>query len=229
MSSLKFPHLLSFGLVTEDRFKGPCTSDMISFLRGHPTLEVLRLNQAEYSYADDADTHIEPVTLQHLTFTRLGGTPTPPSPDSHPHIEVDLLPYLFFPPLGQCNIWISLVNVVFPSGTSYLLTLIRAWEIISSPGGSFGAGSGFTQAKFSTEESPSTLTGQVELWIAKWGSLSIGPKNMVIGSWSWLTPDWGQQPQTKIQGLERPETMNSRHNSRSLAVTSTLSDGAPRC
>jgi len=188
LSSLAFPHLLSFGLTTQDGFGGPRVSDMVGFLRAHPMLEVLRLSQAKY--VDDADTHIKPVTLQHLTCATLGGRPSSPSPDSLPHIEVDLLPYLLLPPLGQCDIWVSLVNTGLPSGTSYLLTLIRAWEIISSPGGGFGGGSGFSQAMVSIQESPGTLVGQAELCVTGWGSLYVSPENMVVDCRSWLTPDW---------------------------------------
>ena len=192
LSSLTFPHLLSFGLVTEDGFEGPRVSDMIGFLRGHPTLEELDLYRVNYSDEDedDAGSHIEPIAFRHLKDVQLGGRLSSPSPDSLPHIEANLLSYLSFPPLGQCEVWVRLVNTGFPSGTNYLLTLIRAWEIISSPGGGFGGGSGFSQARLSIDEGPNTLTGQVEFWITGWGSLCVGPETLVVDSRSWVTPDW---------------------------------------
>ena len=190
LSSLTFPHLRYFALTLEFGFEGPRTSDMIGFLRGHPMLEELGLCCVNDFRADDAGTHIEPVALQHLNYVTLGGMPSSPSPDSLPHIEVNLLPYLLLPQAGQCDIWVSPVNLAFPTGTNYLHTLIRAWEIISGSGGGFGEGTGFTQAEFSIDERPSTLTGQVELSIAGWGSLCFGPEHMTVESHSWLTPDW---------------------------------------
>ena len=153
-------------------------------------LEKLFLNHIIYS-TDDANTHIEPVVLQHLKFARLGGSPSSQSPNSLPYIEVDLLPYLSLPPTGQCDIRIGPMGVGFPHGMNYLLTLIHAWEIISGPGGSFGGGSGFTHAMFSIEESPNTFTGQLQSWTAGWGgSIWVCPEDMVLDSQSWLTPDW---------------------------------------
>jgi len=190
LSSLTFPRLLYFALTTGDGFKGPCISDMIGFLRGHPMLKDLDLNRTNYSDADSTGTHIEPVALRYLKSTILGGTSSSNSPDSLPYIKVDLLPYLLLPPTGRCEIRISPKNVRFPYNTNHLLTLIRAWEIISSPGGGFGGGSGFTQANLSIEESPSTLTGQVELRVPGWGGLCVSPGDMAGDSRSWLTPDW---------------------------------------
>ena len=190
MSSLTFPRLLHFRCITEVGFRGPRISDMIGFLRGHPMLEELELDRVNYSYAVDVDTRIEPVALRHLEYGTLGGRSSSPSPDSLPYIEVDLLPYLLLPSAGQCDIWVIPASVAFPSGTNYLLTLIRVWEIISGPGGGFGEGTGFIQADFSINERPGTLTGQVELLIAGWGSLCISLENMVVDSRSWLNPDW---------------------------------------
>ena len=190
LSSLTFPRLRHFRLVTQDGFEGPRVLDMIHFLKGHPMLEGLKLSDVKYSYADDADTHIEPVALQHLKSAILGGRPSSPSLGSLPHIEVDLLPYLLIPSTTQCDISISSVNGVFPRGTNYLLTLIRAWKIISRPKGGFGGHSGPTYAKFSINESPSGLIGYLEAWIVGGAGLSAGNENMVVDSRSWLTPDW---------------------------------------
>ena len=190
LSSLIFPRLLGFVLITRNGFEGPRVSDVIGFLRAHPMLEALELDRASYSLAADADNYIEPAALSHLESAILGGRPSPPSPDSLPYIEVDLLPYLHLPSSGQCGINISPVNTRFPRGTNYLSTLIRAWEIISGPGGCFGGGSGFTHVEFLIKESPGALTGRLELWIPGGGSLCVDPENTVVGSRSWLIPKW---------------------------------------
>jgi len=184
---------------------------MIGFLRGHPTIEELELSHVKYSDANDAATHIEPATLQHLKSAMLEGRP---SSQSLPRIEVNLLPYLLLPSTGQCVIWICLEDA-FQRGTNCLLTLIHAWEIVSGPGGGFGAGSGFTQVKLFIEEHPSTLTGQLELSVAGWGSLCVAPENTVLDSWSWLTPDWNtittdEDPGADVAGDDEFQAQLSR-------------------
>ena len=188
MSSLTFPRLRYFTLVTQIGFEGLRVSDMIGFLRGHPLLEEVELNFVYYPYADDAGTDIEPAVLPHLKCARLGGKPSSPSLDSLPYIEVDLLPYLRLPSTGGCGIGIDPMRVTLPHDTNYLLTLIHAWEVISGPGGSLSPG--FTRIELSIKESPSTLVGRLEVWIAGWGSHWVGPEDMVIDSWSWSIPDW---------------------------------------
>ena len=190
MPSLTFPRLRYFALTTDRGFEGPRVSDMIGFLRGHPMLEELEINRVNYSDGDDAGTHIEPVVLQDLTYARLGGRRSSQSPDSLPYIKVDLLPYLRLPSIGQFGIGIGPWNVTFPRGTNYLLTLIRAWEITSAPGGSLSGGSGFTHFEISLEESPSTLIGSLELWTVGCGSLWVSPDDMVADSRSWSIPNW---------------------------------------
>jgi len=190
MSSLSFPRLRHFSLDIGHGFKEPRVSDMIGFLRGHPLLEKLWLNHVNCSYPDGAGAHIESVPLQHLKDVKLGGRPSSRSPDYLPYIEVDLLPYLRLPLTGQCSIGINQANVAFPSGTNYLLTLIRALEITSGPGGCLGGGSGFTHAGIAIKESPSALTGQWALWTPEKGDLWVDPEGVVVDSQSWLIPDW---------------------------------------
>ena len=191
ISSLTFPHLRYVSLTTGRGFEGPRVSDVIAFLRGHPTLQSLGLYYANYSDGDDAGTHIEPVALPHLKCARLGGRPSPPSPDSLPYIEVDLLPYLHLPSTGQWGISINPVNQMLPRDTNYLLTLIRAREIIAGPGGNLSGGSGRTAIELTIKESPSTLIDHLGLWIVGWGDLWVGPEDIVVDSQSWSIPDWG--------------------------------------
>ena len=190
LSSLKFPHLRCFCLITEAGFEKPHISDMIDFLRGHPMLEELKLDRVNHFRTDDAGTNIEPTSLQHLKVARLGGWPSSTSSDSLPYLEVDLLPYLRLPSTGQCSINISSPDVTLPRRTNYLLTLIHAWEIISSHGGDFSGGFEFARVELSVEESPRAFTGQLELWIAGWGSLCVGPEEMAASNLPWLPPDW---------------------------------------
>jgi len=190
MSSLSFPRLRHFSLDIGRGFKEPGVSDMIGFLRGHPMLEKFWLNHANCSHPDGADAHIESVPLQHLKSAELGGRPSSRSPDCLPYIEVDLLPYLRLPLTGQCSIGINPANVAFPSDTNYLLTLIRALEIISGPGGCLGVGSRFTHADITIEESTSALTGRWALWTPEKGNLWVDPEGVVVDGQSWLIPDW---------------------------------------
>ena len=193
LSSLTFPRLLSFSLVIHHGFEGPHISDVVGFLRNSPMLKWLYLRSARYPHADadDAGTHIEPVVLQHLECAELGGGPPSPSPNFPPYIKVDLLPYLRVPPTSECSIYISPMNTTFPHGTNYLLTLIRAWELISSPRGGFGEESGFTCAVFSIMGDPSTLSSRFELQIGLLEGPSVqtnGPLSVPASSRSW--PDW---------------------------------------
>jgi len=195
LSSLTFPHLLSFSLITycQYGFKGPCVSDVIGFLKGHPTLEGLDLHLASYSDVDDARTHIEPVALQHLKSARLGGRPSSSSLSSLPYIEADLLPYLHLPPVGQCDISISTSNGKSPRGTNYLLTLNHAWEFIYGPGGSFSEGVGSTCIEISIKEGPGTFTGYLKLGIAgqvNFHIKTVSPENVPTDGRPWLMSDW---------------------------------------
>ena len=66
LSSLTFPRLLQFCLVTQKGYKVPRVPDVIGFLRGSPLLKNLDLRNTRCSYTDEADNYIEPVSLQHL-------------------------------------------------------------------------------------------------------------------------------------------------------------------
>ena len=158
LSSLTFPRLLQFCLVTQKGYKVPQVPDVIGFLRGSPLLKNLDLRNARCSYTDEADNHIEPVDLQHLEHASLRGRPSP-SHHPLPYIEVDLLPYLRIPPAGRCRININPPNRTLPGNTNYLLTLIRTWGFISGPGGGFGGGAGLTHFQFYIKECLGALTG----------------------------------------------------------------------
>ena len=195
LPSLTFPRLLYFSLITDYQrgFKGPRVSDLIGFLRGHPTLEAFNLHRASYSHMDDAGTHIEPIALRYLKSAILGGKPSPPSPSSLPYIKVDLLPYLHLPPVGRCSISITPFNVKFPRGTNNLLTLIRAWESVPGRGGGFGGDAGFTSVDISVKEGPSMFAGRLKLEIAGRCNLHIGtlgPGNVSADSQPSIIPDW---------------------------------------
>jgi len=193
LSSLTFPRLQYFALNTEDGFKGSRISDVIDFLRGHPTLKEIELHRASYSHADDAGTHIGPVAFQNLESITFGGRPSAPSPDSCTYFEVELLPYLHLPPTCLRGIWIDPGKVTLPRDTNYLLTLIRAHESVSSPGGGFGEGAGFTCAEFHIEESPNTLIGRLVLEIDGRDNLHLevrGPENITANGQPWSIPDW---------------------------------------
>ena len=199
ISSLEFPHLLHFALTTQVGYEGPRVSDVIGFLRGSPVLEELDLHCTSCSYADDTDTYTEPVTLQHLKHALLGGKPSPPSHHPLPYIDIDLLPYLYLPPVGQCRIDINPENVTFPRDTNYLLTLIHAWEFVSGSGDGFGGDAGFTRFQFSIEESPNTLTGR--LGVVEQGNIRVaifGPEGGLPSGQPLVMPDW----ETVITGEE---------------------------
>ena len=190
LSSLTFPCLLYFYLVTQVGFQSPRVSDVIGLLRGSPLLEEVDLHYASYSDLDNAGTHIEPVTLQHLKRVLLKGRPSP-SLHPLPYIEADLLPYLSFPSAGQCRIDIYPASVSFPHGTSYLLSLIRAWELISGHGGGFGRGDGFTRFELFIKESPDALSGW--LGVVEQGDIRAEiflPEDMYTSSWPFPMPDW---------------------------------------
>jgi len=193
LSSLTFPRLQYFALNTEDGFKGSRISDVIDFLRAHPILKEIELHRASYSSADDASTHIEPVAFQNLESIAFGGRPSAPSPDSRTYLEVELLPYLHLPPTCRRGIWIDLGKGTLPRDTNYLLTLIRAHESVSSPGGGFGEGTGFTCVEINIEESPSTLIGRLVSEIARRDNLYVevhGPEDITVDRQSWSIPDW---------------------------------------
>ena len=193
LSSLAFPRLLSFSLAMQDRLKGLRNSDVVGFLRNSPMLKWFRLHPACYLHADDADTHIEPVALRHLKYAKFGGRPSPLSPDSLQYIEVDILPYLRLPQTRECVICIRPVDVTLPPGTNYLLTLIRAWELISSPGGSFGEGAMLDYAFLSIPENPSMLSCRSGLKIGTDGGLQVrvdDPEFMAKSGWSMPARDW---------------------------------------
>ena len=158
LSSLTFPRLLQFCLVTQKGYKVPRVPDVIGFLRGSPLLKNLDLRNARCSYTDEADNHIEPVDLQHLEHASLRGRPSP-SHHPLPYIEVDLLPYLRIPPAGRCRININPPNRTLPGNTNYLLTLIHTWGFISGPGGGFGGGARLTHFQFYIKECLGALTG----------------------------------------------------------------------
>ena len=193
LSSLTFPRLQHFALNTEDGFEGARISEVIDFLRGHALLKEIELHCASYSHADDAGTHIEPATFQNLESVTLGGRPSTSSPESRAYVEVELLPYLHLPPTCRRGICVGPGDVTLPRDTNYLLTLIRAQESISSPGGGFGEGAGFTCAEFYIKESPSTVTGRLELEDPKRGNLYVearGPEDITANGHSWSIPDW---------------------------------------
>ena len=193
LSSLTFPRLRYFALKTEDGFEGVRILEVIDFLRGHAMLEEIEVRRASYSHVDDAGTYIEPVAFRNLKSIKLGGRPSAPSPDSCAYVEVELLPYLRLPPACRRGIYVGLRNVTFPRDTNYLLTLIRAQESISNPGGGFGEGAGFTCAELYIKESPSTLIGLLVLEVARRENLYVdvrGPENIPANGQPWSTPDW---------------------------------------
>jgi len=196
LSSLTFPRLLQFSLVTKVGFRGLRVSDMIGFLRGCPTLKVLNLHRARYSHMD-VSTDTERVALRHLKSARLGGRPSLPSTDSLPYIEVDLLPYLCLLKAGECNIYINPINATVPHDTNYLLTLIHAWGIISGSEDGSGGGARFSYVNFSIKEGPSALeiVGLDDLRVK-----FLGPEGIPASSQSVSMPDWEAVTMDEVPG-----------------------------
>ena len=191
LSSLMLQRLLRFTLITQNGFEGPRVSDVIGLIRGSPVLEVLNVQRARYSYEDDAGTDIEPVTLQHLRLAKLGGRPSPPSPNSLPYVEVDLLPHLRIPQTGQRCIRINPGNATFPHDTNYFLTLFHAWNLISGSEDGFGGGARFSYVDLSIQESPTTLTGRMEIVGQDGFCIKIlSPERIPRSSQPWPMPDW---------------------------------------
>jgi len=191
LSSLVFQRLVRFTLITQDGFEGPRVSDVVGLIRGFPVLEVLNLRRTRYSCEDEAGTDIEPVTLQHLKLAKLGGQPSPPSPNSLPFVEVDLLPHLRFPQTSQRCIRINSDNATFPHDTNYLLSLFHAWNLISGSVDGFGGGARLSYVNLSIQESPSALTGRLE--IVGQDDLCVkilNPENIPRSNPQWPMPDW---------------------------------------
>ena len=163
LSSLTFPRLLHFSIATHDGFPGPRVSDVVGFIRGSPVLEVLDLCRVRCSYVGNPNTHIEPVTLQHLKSAKLGGRPSQQFPNALPYLEVDFFRYLRLPQAGERSISIYPMSAPFPRDTNHLLTLVHAWNSISGSGDGFGGGAGFTYFKISINKRPKAFTGQLEI------------------------------------------------------------------
>ena len=190
LSSLTFPRLKYFSLITEAGFKGPRAPDVIGFIRGSPLLEVLNLDQASLSH--DPGAHITPVTLQYLQSIQLGGRPSFLSlvAGTSPYIEVDLLPHLRLP-AGHYDVCIKPVHATLPRNTNYLLTLIHAWERITGSREGFGGRTGPTYADFSITEGIDTLTGGLEVACQNGRRVEIvGLTKSFPASRAWVVPDW---------------------------------------
>ena len=201
LSSLTFPHLLHFASIMDGRFEGPRVSDVVDFIRGSPALVRLSIHRVSYSRVDDVDTHIEPVTLQHLEFAGLGGRLSQSSLDSVPYIEVDILPYLHLPQVGRRIIHIHPIKTTFPHDTSYFLTLVHAWKFVSGSGDGFTGGAGISHISLSIEESPRALAGRLDAFgqdgvcVTIFSSENTPPSNQSWPTTNWETATTGEEPE----------------------------------
>jgi len=216
LSSLTFPHLLHFSFTTQGGPEGPRVSDVVDFIRGSPMLEELNVHRVSFSYVDGADTRIEPVALQHLKSAKLGGRPSAPSLESLPslpYIDIDLLPYLHLPQAtGRRIIRLHSVKAAFPPNTNHLLTLVRAWNLISGSGDGFSGGAGISYVNLLIKESPGALTGRLEIVGQDDLCVTISsPENTHTSSQPWPMPNWeatttDEEPGSGDAGDDETET-----------------------